>query len=107
MDKRWMHKNMAKNMYPLKRKGKLSIDLFSYFYLPFRRYWCKRQEEIKTLKDFSAVKEKKAGVTRTVFYALVRAAKNIPPQNAHVCIYSSFTRKLKILDLLKQQFLVF
>ena len=82
MDKRWMHKNMAKNMYPLKRKGKLSIDLFPYFYLPFRRYWCKRREEIKTLKDFSAVKEKKAGVTRTVFYALVRAAKNIPPQNA-------------------------
>jgi hypothetical protein len=47
----------------------------------------------KLWKDFSAVKKKKAVVTRTVFYALVRAAKNIPPQNTHVCIYSFFTRK--------------
>jgi hypothetical protein len=30
--------SVTKNMYPLKRKGKLSIDLFPYFYLPFRRY---------------------------------------------------------------------
>ncbi len=37
--------SVAKNMYPLKRKGKLSIDLFLYFYLPFRRYWYKRRKE--------------------------------------------------------------
>jgi hypothetical protein len=30
--------SVTKNMYPLKRKGKLLIDLFPYFYLPFRRY---------------------------------------------------------------------
>jgi len=41
--------SVTKNMYPLKRKGKLLIDLFPYFYLPFRRYWYKRREEIKTL----------------------------------------------------------
>ena len=41
--------SVAKNKYLLKRKGRLSIDLFLYFYLPFRRYWYKRREEIKTL----------------------------------------------------------
>ncbi len=41
--------SVAKIMYLLKRKGRLSIDLFLYFYLPFRRYWYKRREEIKTL----------------------------------------------------------
>jgi hypothetical protein len=40
----------------------------------------------------------RAEVIRTVFYALVRAAKNIPPQNAHACKYFFLTRKLRILD---------
>jgi hypothetical protein len=40
----------------------------------------------------------KARVTRTVFFLLVRTAKNIPPQNAHAYIYSFFTRKLGTLD---------
>ncbi len=95
MDNRWMHKNMAKNVYPLKRKGKLSIDLFPYFYLPFRRYWCKRREEIKTLKDFSAVKEKKAGVTRTVFYALQHwsGLPKISLHKMHTHVYISFSRE--------------
>ncbi len=43
--------------------------------------------------------------SHVLHYALVRTAKNIPPQNAHACIYFSLTRKIADTDLNAKNFL--